>query len=475
MIYKMGKDNLKNVILFFCGVWIINGVSFLVFSILSMPSVYIYILTFLLCFSYVFSLCCFIKKANIMSLESLFLICLGVFCLGRLFLYLIGKFDFMNAPYAVFPMFRWENSTAYKVLNYYLIFISIFTMYSLISGKKEKMKECSVVFSGKDQLIKLFSFLFYISGPILAIFYLKEARIVSEYGYSSYYNGTVAETLNGNILLPISRLCFTISFYTLCTLENREKKFNKIAIVYLLITGVQLLRGARAEFIIAFLTICYIRYRIFGKGVRFKTICILAMVAIPGIYFVSLLRNGELKSFNLLDSINYFFISLSGSLNVPAYYVQNKDILPLHNYPYIFEPIIRLFLVLCYPEITAGQSEAVILVRQNLSHQITYHMSNDYYLSGANVGNNFLAELMEFGLPGIFIGSFFLAYAIKYYDERFCSNLFFRFMSIEFVGKILFEPRAEYFYDTYNLFKYGTIYLFVCILGKIILSIKRRS
>ena len=152
------KNNLNKICVLFVGIiWLFNGISYLLLSAFSIASIYTYVITFLLCITYVFSLICFVRRDGIMSLESLLLVCLGFFCFGRLFFYLIGKFDFMDAPYAVFSSFHWETKTVFVVLNYYLIFLTVLTFFSIFHIKKKEIIECKSYFPGRDKVLKIFS------------------------------------------------------------------------------------------------------------------------------------------------------------------------------------------------------------------------------------------------------------------------------------------------------------------------------
>lgn len=455
---------------------IINAISLsaqLAIQILEYKELYIYLLSILVCISYLIILIYCIIKYTVFSLNSLFLICLGIFNLARIFLYILGIYDFRYGSYGP-TNFQWEDNTSIVVLNYYLVFLSIFSFYNFIHIPRKKLSH-SVAYNipGKLNVRKICYFIFIVTGPILAYYFFIRAIQVINLGYTSIYNGILEENFSGNEIFSIVQLVFNIAFYMLCCLEDRITYFNKIALMYILIIGIQLIQGSRASFIVSILTVCYIRYRIFDKKIQFKYIFMIFLLVVPGIYFISCFRNGNFNDFGIIRSFEYFFRDLSGNLNAPAYYIQHMEELSDNKYPYVLEPIIRIFQVMKNPSIYAGgQSIEMIEIRYNLGHQITYLLSHNYYLSGANVAGNFIAELSEFGYIGIFIGAFIVAKIISFIDEYFDTNIFFRFMSIEWIRSILFMPRGEMFYDTYNLFKYGIIFILIYGISNILLGKK---
>ena len=461
----IGKYKDHKISLLSCGgVWLLNLLLWAVFSIAKYPAGYLYSLSVLVSGSFAYLVYLSIKKCGFPSLETLFLGCLFLFSLSRPFLYVLGIFDFMNGSFAAFSTFAWEPKVAATVLNSYLIFLWVFCLY-LEFHEKKRYNITRKPFAAGTYVRVLFYLAFALSAPILSVYYLRQAAVVNSLGYESLYNGTAEAAFNPGMLFSLVRLAFTVCYFGICMLENREKQFTIASIAYLAVTGIQLLQGSRLEFIVAVLFFLYMRFRLFKKRVPLLLAGILLVAGIFGIYAVACLRSGGLSTFTVGGALEYFFVSMSGSINVPAYYLQNKEALSFNTYPYVLEPIVRLFQIIRYPELAGGQSLEVIAHRFSLSHQITYHISEAYYLSGAGVGSNFLAELLEFGIPGVLIGSYVLVKLISLLDENIGRSYFLRFMGSAFVGKILITPRAELFYDTYNLFKYGSIFLVIYLFG----------
>lgn len=448
------------------GVWLLNFLLWGIFAIAGNLGPYIYALDLILCAVFVLAVCLSIKKCGFPSLEVLFLGCLFLFAFSRLFLHLFGIYDFMRGTYAIYDSFVWEDKTAVTVLNSYLVFLSVFCLYLLIHKKKRSPMPRVNPFPAKRQMLLVCYCVFAVSAVIFAAYSLRQVAVVKELGYGGIYNGSVSEAFNPGPLFSVSRLAFTVAIYMICTIEQNEKRFNIAFAVYLLVMGIQLLQGSRLEFIVVVLTFLYLRFRLFKRKISLPLAGVLMVLGVLGIYFIACLRAGNLGDFSISGALRYFFVNMSGSLNVPAYYVQNKEGLSHNTYPYVLDAIVRIGQMILHPDMASGQSLELIQYRFNLGHQITYHISAKYYLSGAGVGNNFIAELLEFGIPGVLIGSFVLVKLISLFDEHIGHNLYLRFMAPAFVGKILIVPRAELFYDTYNLVKYGAIFCVIYLAGK---------
>lgn len=452
------------------GVWLLNFLLWGICALIGQLGAYIYMLNLVVCISFGLNVYLAVRKRGFPSLEVLFLGCLFLFNISRLFLYIFGIYDFMNSTYATFPVFAWEDKTAITVLNSYLIFLSVMALYLCIHEKKWYGMSVKRRFPAESQVLTICYGVFLICAPIYALYLMRQVAVVSSVGYGGLFNGAVEQAFHPGPLFSVSRLAFTIAIGMVCALERNERRFNVAFLVYILVIAIQLLQGSRLEVIVEVLFFLYMRFRLFNRRIPLLWAAAFLVVGILGIYFVACLRSNTLSSFSIGGALRYFFVSMSGSLNVPAYYLQNKEALSNNAYPYILDPIVRLFHVIWRPELVNGQSLELIAGRSSLSHQITFHISSSYYLSGAGVGSNFLAELLEFGIPGVLFGSVLLVKLISLLDENLGRSYYLRFMGSAFVGKIFITPRAEFFYDTYNLVKYGlifgVIYLFGCICYK---------
>ena len=435
-------------------------------------SAYKYLLSLIVFETFVINAIIAQNKYGTLSIQFLFLTCMFLFNYGRVLMYLIGQFDYANSAYSIFNIFKWKNDIIVSVNHYYLIFNLVFMLG--LSWHMPKRIVCANAFNNYKPVLRIVKWIFYIISPIVAFNYLRMALVLVTIGYGGLYNGEIYNNFNMGILFKLFRVGFSVVFYTICMLEEDEKQFTRCGLIYIAVTGVQLIQGSRGAFIASILIFLYTRCRRFGKTVRAKRLLLYVLIFFPLIYLVACIRDGQLSSFNIFDSFKYALIDMSGSFNVPAFYQQNRGAMKTGAVPYILDPLIRLYNTIRYANIyNGGQTADYYQVTSNLGHIMTYYISPTYYLAGNNVASNFLAEWSQFGYIGVGIGSALTAWMINFYDDNYDRNMFLRFMSIEFLSKILYLPRAEMFYDTYNLFKFGLIYI---LIKTIIISVgKKRS
>ena len=440
-------------------------------------SAYIVLLCAILTVCYAGTLFVLINKRGVLSLMTLFWICLGCFAIARPILFLLGAKDFTNDQFSIMGHFAWENATSVSVLNAYFTFMLIFSFVSTSDTQSSRNAWRFRPQRFPPNPIRPLKNLLYaaemVTGPILAVYYFAQALTVLKLGYTKIYNGEVTSALGLGSFISISRLIFTLSYYAICCEEKSEKTFIRSSILYLAVNAIPLLQGSRVVFIIDLLTVLFLRYRFFGKTIPARRVLLGFVIAIPLLQSISYLRSGSgVTVHSLGQSYTDFFSELSTSFNIPAYYIQHKAALSGNAYPYILEPIVKVFQYFLHPvSYSSGQNMEMIQVRFNLGHQITYHISPGYYLAGSNVASNFIAEMSEFGYGGVLFFSILISALIRLVETKIIHrNPYFRFMSFEFCKWIMFLPRAEAFYDSYNLLKYGIGYIAIYTIGNIYCS-----
>ena len=244
--------------------------------------------------------------------------------------------------------------------------------------------------------------------------------------------------------------------------ENNLKQYDKYSILYLCYTAIQLAQGSRAQCVCVLVFVLFYRKIVFGaKFKAVKTVFVL-LALIPILSSIGQTRQGiDISDTSIVNKYD-LPVKLSSSINVVGYYFQNRALLSRNTYPYVLEPIIRLYLVIRHPAImSGGQSEDMIGIRYNLGHQVTYNISKTYYLSGSGVDSNFIGEFSEFGFVGVLIGSIIVSFVINWYSVNITRSKYLKFMSQILVQYVLFIPRSSAFVDTYTLAKWTVIYCIV--------------
>lgn len=406
------------------------------------------------------------KKYGILSIQSLFLFALGFFSLSGVVGTVLGIADYTIKNYNT-VIFEWTDETTVIVLNYYLIFLLLYfiylysknpfnieqrdlsTDYNQIAGKIGVSK-CSFV-----RQIMIISF------PFALIYHILYAISLRNTGrYILYANGY---KLTGgiNLVIKLLELVFLVSYSMLCVYESDAKRFDKFSVMYLAVFMTDFIGGARAEAVSKVLFFLYFRYKRFNskvKGYKIFAGIILGMLLLS---YIGVTRIGlRYDRNNILAELSNFLFGQSGSISIVGYYVQNKDILSHNAYPYIFEPIVKVFLLFIHPGIiNGGQNLEVLKYRMSLGHHITYSISPSQYLYGSGVGGNFIAEMSEFGAVSIFVFSIIFLAIMNRFDKDINRRKFARFLAPFFVQFLLIAPRGSAFFDSYSLVKYLIMYI----------------
>lgn len=456
---------LKLNIVFYALAQLLNLGAYFVCRLAGDMGLYIWLLSVIICSCYFVTAVIVIRQTGVVSMASIFWICLFAFGISRLFLYLMGVFDFMHQIYGILGIFDWEEKTAVTVLNYYLLFMTSFSVVFFLSVRSRTKKPAPDKHR-KGNPIKYLRqplyVIFYAMAPIVLVFFTIQAILVNRLGYVSIYNGTLNAQIPFLSVFSLARLAFTVSFYAILSFEDDQKSFLQSMAVFLVVNAIPLAQGSRAEFIIYLLACLFVYCSRFHKNFSVAWLILGLVAGIPVLDAISYIRSGlALPADFLAGAYRKFFSELSTSFNVVAYYVQNREELSMNTYPYILEPIVKVFQYYANVDVySSGQTQAMVEIRFQLGHQITYHISRDHYLMGYNFASNFIAEMAEFGSLGVVgFSSVFLLAVFKIEEQITRQNPYFGFMCIEFCLWIFMAPRASAFYDTYNLMKYGIIFL----------------
>lgn len=442
---------------------------------------YVYLLCSLINVAYCYCYYIILHEKGFYSLQSFFWISLWAFGLSRFTFYILDIADFMNYPYSIIGVFHWTEPVTILIMNYYLIFIIMFTFVGTASLNKQNKNYLSATY--KDTLVtsslfknvkKQLYFFFYASAPFAAAFYIMQTLVIRSVGYTSVF--THAASYN-NFLLTIFVYIFNICFMLLCTFRDTKIKFTKISILYFIITSIQLLQGSRGRVIITGMVLLLLNYKLYGSKIKVRWLILFSILGIPVLVAMFYIRNGLAFSPNSIVRVyEEFFLGLSSSLNVPVLYLQVRESLESNAYPYILDPIVRIWQVFTHFDIYQhGQTLEMLNIRYNLAHHLTNAISTSFYLAGNGLGNNFIAEMAEFGFGGVVVLSAFFSWMCNWIDDNIISKPWLRYMSFQILAQIIFAVRGEFFYDTYNFVKYMFIYLLLERIIKFIVTNKTKK
>lgn len=402
---------------------------------------YFYNLLSVLIFLYFFYF--IIKIGGLFSIHSITTFFTFLFLYGRSLLYIFETNEsFFETDSMIYEYLGTSNIfTALIVVN---VFTYAVTAVYILFGKPDKVRLIST-----PKSVKIESFLFYsllFIGILYSIKLFIEIKAIVSLGYISIYAGGLKEINYYNPIIKFSNILFLSCFSYYLLVIKSKKKFLIIGTLFLLLSLLDSLKGARVTFILPIFYIIWYYNSVFKINIDFKIFfkffVVLLLIATFSIY-TSLKRNDleiDLKT-NLFKSA----ITETGStLQFVGRYVKNKDQL-ISSYPFFIEPIIYPYYYFRYFDIyTNGQSEEMLKYRNSLNHQFSAFISREAYVSGRGLGSSSPAEFYQYGLiPLIFISFIYGFILITFYD--LLDKKFILFISTSLVPQLFFISRDSPF------------------------------
>lgn len=384
----------------------------------------------------------YILKLKWVSLYILFFISLGTFVYSRIFLDILGLFDFGTADrffHTILP-----NSVKQETLIY-LLFSLLFIHLGAIIGNLKKTSysdnTCHNIFFDKFG-----SVLFFISLPgILTKSYI-DLKYILENGYLAVYTGEINSIqypfwTTGSGTLMMLGLAFLFASIL------SKKKFFIIAIFVIILKTMALFKGVRGEFLVSLLFLVWYYYQfITTKDIKVLLTVTIGFLAIVLMQFMLFFRlNMEFAFISFSDVLVNFFAANGTTILVLEHMIDSKDEFINNRLPYIIEPLISFS--------SYGGNSLNKLEHSNfLADHLTYFLSPNRYLNGEGIGGSFLGELYDLGFLGFILGSVLLGYMIMYLEKLFKSSQLMLLLSFPIVYAIIWMPRGSFFPSIQSLY-----------------------
>lgn len=400
----------------------------------------------------------------------------GLYNLFTLFLFTLGLFNFMKIFYGLFFLDNYRdvvsiipidlNEKAVQetlwVFTLFTVVISLSYSISVIKIKKQQSQIQKVLSDGWAYSFdrKMFTIgravMLLTFGFVLYRCYI-EVSFFSGLSFTEVYIG-------GSQAIPIPSYIRTLTvFYQvgfMMILGSRPSK--RLFFIYsaLYITSVlpYLVIGLRNMFALTVLTLLWYYIKVFNAKIKMWKILIPIVLFIILLQVTSIYREGGEVTSAILTLIPLFLTYQSTSMYVLALYIQNRNIIIPHSYPYFLDPAIGWLTGV------DGQSLEVLEKRSSLGHQMIYTISPDAYLGGMSLGTSCIAELYEFGLIGVVIGGVIMAWVIAKFDLKIKTNRYYLLLSFFFCSYLLIAPRNTFLPNIYFLLRYLLVYCIISLL-----------
>ena len=410
------------------------------------------------------------------SLISIFNLFVWLFAYGKVILYVLGMQD------ALFELFtfhteRLEAIYIMKVLiGANICVLSIHLAYILFYRNKSITQACQT--KGKSNILGTISqshlkyaFLFLLAASVLFGFKaFLELRHIQKIGYAQFYIGGLGDLNYYSPIIKYSHYLFFSTCYFVLASRPPRRKFIIVAVLFLIVTFLDGLKGARVLFILPlfYLIWFYLKFY-YTSGNVWKATAIGVLIFLSIGVFAEIMKNNRsvgIENMKLeISSIPVSILQETGkTLQIAGLFAKYEESMQQSSVPYFLEPLVYPYLYFRnYGTMTGGQSEDLVKVRPSLNHQLTYYMSPSYYLSGGGLGSTIFSELYQLGYFFLFIVSLIIGRLIASLSNNLELRLVL-FLSPILVQHVFFIARESPFPNLLGIIKYIIIYFLIRLL-----------
>lgn len=399
-------------------------------------------------------------KFGIFNCYSIFLLTTGLFNFMKIFLgWMIG--DNYREAYSLIHINLPEDVVQEMLILYGLFLITLHCTYLFFEVKwhvKYETKHRKIVMD--TSLLKLGKQVMF----IFSIFALWRCYVEIEYilrnGQLIYLEGSSGIPIP--FLVRLFCIFFQVGYMMVLASLPPKNVFLKYSLFYLLTQLPYVLIGLRGVFVVVILFILWYLYTIYDYKISLKKILLPGVIFVVFLQIVAITRVGGEISQSVFMLLPLFLTSQSQSMYVLGLYIQYKDSIMAHNYPFIFDTLVG------WTTGADGQSLEVLDARSSLGHQLVYSLNPDYYLSGMSLGTTNIAELYEFGILGVIIGGILYAIFLTKFTLNVKYSRTWLLFSFFLFSSIALSPRGAYFPSLYSFIRILIVYFIIVIVDKIV-------
>lgn len=203
---------------------------------------------------------------------------------------------------------------------------------------------------------------------------------------------------------------YTVAFYSWLAAVPKERSFNRLVWIFILVNILAAGAGARGLLILPLIFILWYRSFAYDRNIKRQTIILLSISLLAFIYLVENIRAEHQIDFAGLGM--FFATSLSRAQQILGLYLENKATIDENGSHYWAAPLLFTFDYLFQGSQIVGQGELSADHRRELNHVMSSTLNYDAYLMGAGLGSSLVAEFYEYGagLLLIFPVCFYLFY-----------------------------------------------------------------
>lgn len=387
-----------------------------------------------------------VKRIGFFHIFSLLHVTLFIFAFGGIIASpIVENADFRTSvtPLAV----RFKEDVIQQVLSLYSVYIC-FSFVAFFYFHRKFYRDRSFSLQTNNYYLLIAKKTFLVLFPFALMYAYTMYKIGDGNRVLLYQTGS-NDALGVPLYLRITNMLFTASFYLLIASCPRKKVFIKYFSLFMCTMIPILMMGERGEVVVPIIFILWYFYRVYGISIDLLKVFLIGTSIMIVSFIVSVTRMGDVVSgLSVFDMILGFFASSATSFSLLAYYVQFRDSIMDHNYPFFLDSLIGGLTG------ATGQSMHVLEVRSNIGHQLVYSLNPGYYLAGYSTGTSFIAEMYEFGVCGVIIGTVMLGLFCVLFENKMCKNHFRMLFAYLFFQFLILTPRGSLFVPIYDIIKY---------------------
>lgn len=403
------------------------------------------------------------KKYSITHSYTLFLLCFGVFLMGRVILDALGILE-INLT-TKWQIYNFSEHTIF-VVNTSMALSLIFIQVGL-SGKAKIVYSCT----DQENIKRLFTIskrIVIILMPFAVAKLLFDLLQIRAGSYTDLYQGLQRSPL----IIRAGWYLATLILPILLADTLNRKNFKIFVILFVLLNFFDFLQGSRGSLLRPGMFFLWYYYKVVSKkrASNIIVISIFIVFAFVANFILEMRSDEKSSSSGAFNKVMYVAEGLGSSYYVNAYYVEcHKEINGIDQL-YVIGPVVDGF-VSFFDHDLRGQSEARISKSLGLSHKLTYYIAPQMYLDGHGFGGSYIAEIYSTaGFVSVIVFSILMGRFMRFVEENITRSSVVRIMSWFWIQSLMFMARGDLLGFVLNM---G----FTLILYKILLSLskKRRS
>ncbi len=392
------------------------------------------ILKYELCVFYLLILQYSYRKYGAFNLYVLFLFTMFIFIYARIFLDILGFFDFGEA-YLMDSIYL-PVRVQFELLSLLIISLLCINLGHSFRTPNDLKEHFRFEYFPELEWWSLFFFL--LSLPGTAYKYLLELKVILANGYLALFDGTLAE-LSYPLWTAGAGTLFICSYAIFLSSRPSRKKFLIVSFIFFFLNFLNMLKGSRSRIFVPLLFILWFYYTFYKEKptVSFWKLALIATGAIIFSQWMVVHRVGS-DVIELSNVLNLFLVEQGVSVLILGYMIFYKNIFVNNSIPYILGPLSLI-------GIGEGQTFESIQQTHLLSHKLTYFLSPESFFNGAGVGSSFLGEFYDLGIVAFVFLSLFVGYIISHMVSYVKKSRLIFVLSYFFVQTIVYMPRNSFF------------------------------